>query len=319
MKRLSLAVLAVAFAASASPVRAVPLASPGAGPDVPTVTAPAASVSVFDNERFSFEESAHTKTFDVPAGDWRRIILTFTGTPDGDPWDRLFGIAIGGVEVLRGTTPRAQFTIRKDVTAFGSLLPAGEQAQMSLLLSTYVGAQVGSVQLDFYADEPTAELVEGAASSAAGIFRWDRLHGSGRTLRRTVQFPDAPPARAVVELTTTGHGDEEFWYQRGPKPRQFHILIDGVEVGRAVSMPYVYALIGIDGGVGRLLHPLMWWTAHRALDEAGVHSGVGEIRPYSVEVDPALLHLFEGARTVEVLQDGGGSVWITSLSVRFTA
>jgi hypothetical protein len=298
----------------AAPASAQTPAVPPEGPDVPTVTQPAAAVDAFVDERFSFEETAHTRTIDVPSGTFDRVMLQFSGRPDGDPWDRLFGVALGGVEVMRGTTPRAPFTVRKDVTEFASLLPSGGTANVSLFLSTFVGAQLGSVRLEFYTGEPAAPE---RASSVAPAILW-RISDGVHPLQSTVALPDEAPQRAVVELTLSGHGNEEFWY-RTVRPRIFHVLVDSHEVATAVAMPYVYALLGFAGSTGTLVHPVMWWSAHQALDAAGVHTGVGEIPPYRAEVAAADLQLLRGARTVEVVQEGGGPVWWTSLAFALTA
>lgn len=302
----------------AGPATAGPLppavAAPLQGPDVPTTSAPVATIDVFTDEVFSFEEGAHVRTFAVPDVDYDRAVLVFSSRPDGDPWDRLFGVAIGGVEVLRGTTPRAEFTVRKDITQYGSLLPAGGEATASLLLSTWVGRLIGSVTIELYSDPTTAGAVRQPAAAVAAGSLWGRLTGPGTSISSSVTLPTATPTSAVVELTTSGHGTEEFWYQNGALPRVLRVLVDGVEVGRVSPNPYVYGLVGFSGAPGAV-HPVMWWSAHQGLDVAGVHTGVGEIPPYRLEVAPEHLPLLTGARTLQVVQDNGHATWITSVSV----
>ena len=123
--RVVLGVL-VAAAAALVPIGGV-AALPGlptVDPDIPAASAPVASLTVFDDERWSFEEGARSHPFDVPTSSWNRVVLELSSRPDGDPWDRLFGVAIDGAEVLRGTTPRAAFTIKKDVTVYSGNWPA---------------------------------------------------------------------------------------------------------------------------------------------------------------------------------------------------
>lgn len=298
------------------------------GPDIPTLTAPDEVVVAIAGERFDCAEGARTHTIAVPSATWDRIILEVTITPDGDPWDRLFGVAIGGVEVLRGTTPRTAFTLRKDVTEFASLLPPGGTTDVTLYMGSYVGALVGDVTLEFYADEPTGLLVLRPAASAAGVVAFGSLNGNGTQLSRVVSFGGPAPSGATVELTLSGHGDEEFWFAGPRLPRIFHVYVDDVEIATAVAMPYVYAFLGFGNenanipcvgpgtsAFGDTVHPVMWWTAHRAADAAGIHTGNGEIPPYRAEVEASALPLLTGSRTVRVVQQNGRSRWVTSLSI----
>ena len=156
-----------------------------------------------------------------------------------------------------------------------------------------------------------------------------------------MDFGKAVPSKAAIDLTTSGHGSEEFWFQQGPlvsvserritRTREFRILVDGTQVGKVVAMPYLYAFLGTgnqrantpcagpgSSREGDMLHPLMWWTAQRELDRHGVHANSGEIPQYRIEIkDPAILALLSGERTVTVAIDNvhTAGTWITSLSV----
>ena len=326
MRFRRLVLLVSIVAAIAPPAAALPGAPDVEGPDRPAATG-ATIVPVFDNESFTCTEAVRTKTVPIPAGDWNRVLLEFTSVPDGDPWDRLFGVAIGGVEVLRGTTPRTSFTLRKDVTEYARLLPPGGTADVSLFMGSYVGALRGSVTLELYAGEPTAALSR-KPGEAVPAFAFRSLTGRGSSIDAPVAFGGSAPASAVVELTMSGHSHEEFWYQRSPAARRlFHVFVDDREVATFVPMPYVYALAGFGNDnanttcvgpgtsdEGDALHPLMWWTAQRALDAAGVHTGDGEIPPYHALIAPDDLALLAGARTVRIVQEGGFDRWVTSLS-----
>lgn len=289
---------------------------PDDGPQAPAPLTPVASVTAFDNEVYSYTEGVRTRSVLVPDVAYNRVVLTFHGDPGGDPWDRFFGVGIGGAEVLRGTTPRADFTITKDVTEYASLLPPGGSADVNLFYGTYVGAPRLTVRLDFYSD-PSAALVRAPADQVVRPFAWRYFGGNGATLATTAAFPAAAPSSATVELSLSGHGEAEFWYQYGaPVPRTFHVYVDGVEVGQAKAMPYVYALLGFSGGTiwNDVVHPAMWWTGQRALDEAGVHGGVGEIPPYRAEIPAEYLPLLAGAKEVKVVQEGNTGYWITGLN-----
>lgn len=312
----SAAILGLPIGSPLGPPVALPLGLPSEGPDVPASSDADAVVDVFVDEAFSYTESARTVTIQVPAapdGAWDRIGMTFDSRPEGDPWDRLFSVAVAGVEVLRGTTPRTQFTIDRDITEYGSLLPSGGVADVSLLLSTWVGAIRGSVTLQFFDGEKTKHLVESAASAAVPAGLWRYLGGDGAAATQSASFPATPASKATLVLTTSGHGNEEFWYMGPFEKRTLSVRVDGVEVGQAVMMPYTYALLGFDPAPVKL-HTLMWWTAQRGLDLGGIHAGVGEIPAYRVQIDADKLPLLTGARNVEVAQTGGLGTWITSVA-----
>lgn len=311
------------------------------GPDIEPITAPVVVLDAIDDARWSCSGAMITRTIEVPVapdGSWDRIILEVDALPDGDPWDRLLTVAIGGAEVLRGTTPRTDMTLRKDVTEYAALLPQGEEATVSISIGSFVGAIDGKVRLAFYDDEPTASLVAPAAGTVVASHYFVGTGGDGQFRDAAVEFPATAPSSATVDFTTSGHGAEEFWFQnsflvnvpqqRALMFRTFHLEVDGVEVGAVRAMPYIYALLGFGNGnantacvgpgtssTGDAVHPVMWWTAQQAADRAGIHGGVGEIPQYRIEVtDPALLGLLSGSRTVRIRQENGGSVWYSSMS-----
>ncbi|HEV8359630.1 MAG TPA: peptide-N4-asparagine amidase [Candidatus Thermoplasmatota archaeon] len=308
------------------PPHVAPLGVPQEGPDVPTINGPTAIVTAFEEEYWHNTEGARTHLIQVPAsptGAWDRIVLSFREHPnmavpeEQDPWDRLCSAAIAGVEVLRCTTPRTDMTLRKDVTEFAALLPPGATVGVSANTGSYdqpefyVGGQYVTMKLEFYADEPTGALVAAPANPIpAWYYRGMCTNGVPQTA--TVAFPTGAPAGAVAEITLSGHGGEEFWYETA-RQRVFHLYVDGTEVGQAYAMPYVYAFVGVYGGAA-FHHKYLYWTAQQALDIAGVHTGVGEIPPYRVAILPDHLALLTGARTVQLVGEGGGCYWPASVT-----
>jgi hypothetical protein len=204
-----LALCALLLFVQAGPAGALPATPVADGPDVPAIGTPTV-VDVFADERFECVEAAPTRTIAVPAGTWDRIIAVYSVKHDTDPWDRLFGVAIEGVEVLRGTTPRTSFTVRRDVTQYSSLLPPGGTADVSILVGTYVGSLRASLRLEFYANEPTG-LVQRRGGTWFGPMTWRRLNGNNLSIEAPVAFPAEAADAAQVEITLTGHGTEEFW------------------------------------------------------------------------------------------------------------
>ena len=300
------------------------------GPDVEPATPADATVTVLDRAVFSFGlkpptlARSVTRRLPPPAkkAGWDRVILELTDVPSADePWDRVFSVAVGSVELLRGTTPRAAMTVRKDVTEYLPLLGRGGLARFTTSVGTYVGSHEVSVRLEFYdgerrITEPAAQVV--GAFSNAGV-EPEHEEVSRHTAVAKTRFPAAAPKSATVELTTTGHlQGGEFWYlpDRGSTtPPVLHLLVDGTEIATAHAAPYVYALVGFEGQNGTV-HPAVWWTGQKELDTLGVHTGVGEIPPYRAELPAASLALLKGTRKVEVRVEGKG-LWITSVTFLF--
>ena len=321
-KLLALAAAVLFAAPAANAAVATPYLE---GPDRPPVTAPDQVVTVLNQARFDSCAGMgnHTQAVNVPSGTWDRVILELTAESDGDPWDRLFSVSIDGVEVLRGTTPRVTFTVRRDITEYASLLPPGGTANLRLNLDTYVGAWLGTVKLEFYGDEPTGALVARPWDRIDGAFLLAGLHGTGSTIQTTVNFPALPPVAATVDLTVTNHGADEAMFAN----RSFRLYVDGREIATMQPVPYTYAIVGFGAAnansacsgpattpSGQQVNGALWWTAQQAGDPLGVHHGPGEIPPYRAQVAAADLALLTGASTVEVRQDSGQSVWVTSLA-----
>lgn len=326
--RILLAAAAVLFI-PALPASADTVAVPDVqGPQIAPILAPQTTLTVFEDEYYTCTEAQRFSTVSIPAAPFSRAIVELTITPDGDPWDRLFGLTLGGVEILRGTTPRTTATYRRDITEYATLLAPGTDATFSLALGTYVGAMKGTVSLELYpTDEPTAALVR-APRKALGVFALRNLNGNQSSLVTLVDFGVSAPAKATVELTLSGHGGEEFWYQNSPVPREFLVKVGDVTIARTRSAPYVYALLGFGGAnaniacvgpgtsaLGDTVHPVMWWTAQKALDEAGIHTGNGRIPSFRGEISSDHLPLLTGERQITVTQVGGGPRWVTSAAL----
>lgn len=275
-----------------------------------------ASISPFVDERFAWTEGHRDRVASVPDVAYDRAVLVWSSWQDGDPWDRRFGVSLGGVEVLRGTTPRAAFEIEKDVTEFASLLEPGEDVVVGVHLGSWVGGGIlATVRIEFYAD-PLAQAVP--FDAIYPVARWAYLSG-GASAGADVTFGETAPGRVALQFVTSGHGQEgEFWWMETPPAvASFRILVDGEEVAHATAMPYVYALVGFSPSyvTDNVVHPVMWWSGFQVADRAGIHVGVGEVPAYRAEVDASALHLFTGARRVEVVQDTGAGSWVTSVAV----
>lgn len=281
--------------------------NPEMGPDVPTSTEPIATVVAFENEMWAWTAGERTHSFVVPEG-WNRVVMEYNQRPDGDPWDRLFVVLFDRVEVLRGTTPRTDFTVTKDVTRYASLLPQGGEGRVTVDTSAWeIGPQFVTLTLRFYND-PTSAVVEHRDQAVSGYANRGLCKDS--VITQSVSFGASHKTSGVLEFSATGHGSEEEQFFS----RHFDILVGGHPFASVYVFPYTYAIVGFYGG-NDAQHPVMWWSAQRAADVVGVHTGPGEIPPYRLTLDAAQIDLMQGDKTVEVRAVSVyNCVWVTSLS-----
>lgn len=314
------------LAQAASP----PVLLPQFGPEVPPVAVePVASIHAFDAVLWAWSGRTETHEVEMPDVEWDRAFLTlrsWPNHPDGDPWDRLLMVSIGGVhdgsrwtehpaEVLRVTTPRTDFTVSEDITEYAALMRGKDTLNVSVSLGSWDRAGLfADVTIDLY-DEPAAGLGDHEYDNAVSALRWAGVGGAPGTAT-TASFPAQPPTRATLEFFTSGHGaDGEFWWQVNPtSPPRFGIYVDDVRVGSVYAMPYLYAFLGFYGSTGELVHEPMWWTAQYAMDQAGLTTGNGEVPAYRAEVPEELLPLLSGDRTVRVERENHGGNWPTSVT-----
>ena len=274
------------------------------GPELPPVGEPDAVVRPFVDEVWKKAGNTRGRAFTVPVppsgdGQWDRVILTFDSHPVGDPYDRLVVIMIDGTEVLRGTTPRTEFTVEKDITEYLSLLTPGRNAHVQLKLSSWLGdGLTGGISLAFHDEDLTGHRVP--FQHTAPVWTRQTITATRGEIEGTVALPDVVPGSATMEIGFSGHGQEgEFWYLNGPTdPPQFAVDIDGVEVGTILPPLWIYALIGFstadgDNGPG-------FWAAQRALDAAGLSHGWGVIPPLRLEIAEEHLPLVTGDATVTI-------------------
>ena len=204
------------------------------------------------------------------------------------------------------------------MTRYGALLPQGGVANVTVDTSAWeIGPQVVTLTLRFYNDA-TSALVEKQHDHAISGYANQGLC-KGSVIDVPVTFPASAPANGTLEFFATGHGSEEEQFFS----RHFDVLVDGQPLATVYVFPYTYAIQGFYDPYpnpyvelnNQVIHPAQWWTAQRALDVAGVHTGPGEIPPYRLQLNADQLALLSGARTVEVrAQSVYNCVWITSLS-----
>ncbi|GER53213.1 peptide-N4-(N-acetyl-beta-glucosaminyl) asparagineamidase A [Striga asiatica] len=242
-----------------------------------------------------------------------KIVLEWTATCKGRQFDRIFGVWLGGVEILRSCTaePRATgiiWTVKKDVTRYHSLLMTNQTLAVylgNLIDSTYTGVYHVNVVFHFY----PAEKLNHRRSDEFGEIGADLILPISRTLPlndglwfeiqnstdvQSKEF-DIPPNthRAVLEVYVSFHENDEFWF--GNYPNEY--LSANNLTGSPGNGPFREVIVGLDNYiVGSIwpftviytggVNPLMWRPI----------TGIGsfDLPSYDFEITPFLGELLDG-------------------------
>ncbi|MEU3830205.1 peptide-N4-asparagine amidase [Streptomyces sp. NPDC029080] len=243
---------------------------------------------------------------------WSRVVLRLDGKVKGRQYDRLGYLHVGGVEILRTSTPEPspdgiEWHVEKDVTRYSDTFRGARDVEMligNVVDDTYTGVIDVHVTLTFYAGRPATPAPDRVLTLA------DTSAGTTLTTPRNSE-------RIVAEVYATGSGGgcEEFWYltvadpapysckaDRGPY-REVQISVDGKLAGIAAPFPNVWT--------GGWSNPFLWYVvpAPRAFD----------VRPLEYDLTPFAGLLNDGRpHRVEVSVVGvpaGQSGWSLPVNV----
>ncbi|MDF3299390.1 peptide-N4-asparagine amidase [Streptomyces tropicalis] len=243
---------------------------------------------------------------------WSKVVLRLDGKVKGRQFDRLGYLHVGGVEILRTSTPEPSpdgisWSVEKDVTRYSDTFRRAEDVEMligNVVDDTYTGVLDVRATLTFYAaDRDTRPAaVPDRVLTLAG--------GTALTTPRNSE-------RIVAEVYATGSGGgcEEFWYLAVPKQapysctadrgpyREVQIRVDGRLAGIASPFPTVWT--------GGWSNPFLWYVlaAPRAFD----------VRPIEYDLTPFAGLLNDGRpHRIEVSVAGvpqGQAGWSTPVNV----
>ncbi|MCX5182535.1 peptide-N4-asparagine amidase [Streptomyces sp. NBC_00268] len=202
-------------------------------------------------------------TYAPPSGcgdRWSKVVLRLDGKVKGRQFDRLGYLHIGGVEILRTSTPEPspdgiEWSVEKDVTRYSDTFRRDGDVEMligNVVDGTYTGVLDVKVTLTFYAEG-------GAVKPAATPDRVLTLQDGTLTTPRNSE-------RVVAEVYATGSGGgcEEYWYLTVPDPalysckadngpyREVQIKVDGQLAGIAEPFPTVWT--------GGWSNPFLWYV-----------------------------------------------------------
>ncbi|WP_338693964.1 peptide-N4-asparagine amidase [Streptomyces sp. Q6] len=243
---------------------------------------------------------------------WSKVVLRLEGAVKGRQFDRLGYLHIGGVEILRTSTPEPSpdgiaWNVAKDVTRYSDTLRTEQPVEMligNVVNDTYTGVIDVKATLTFYAADrstPAAHAPDRVLTRAA-----DNTVTTPRNSERIV---------AEVYATGSGGGCEEYWYltvptaapyscKADPGPyREVQITVDGQLAGIAAPFPTVWT--------GGWSNPFLWYVipGPRAFD----------IKPIEYDLTPFAGLLNDGRpHRVEVSVVGvpqGQSGWSTPVNI----
>ncbi|MET8980678.1 peptide-N4-asparagine amidase [Streptomyces sp. NPDC004539] len=229
-----------------------------AAPPIAAPHARSCSVTVAQAQFKDF--TPYTGTYTPPTacgtpGRWSKVVLRLDGNVKGRQFDRLGYLDIGGVQMLRTSTPEPSqdgidWSVEKDVTQYEKTLSGPQSVDMligNVVDDTYTGVLNVKATLTFYAPEP------GRTVSAP-----DRViplsDGNSVTTAASLTVPrNSERILAEVYATGSGGGCEEFWYSAvtpsasyscqggddGPY-REVRISVDGKVAGIASPYPNVW-------------------------------------------------------------------------------
>jgi hypothetical protein len=249
-------------------------------------------------------------------------VLEWRAACRGVQYDRIFGVWLGGAELLRGCTaePRANgiiWSVSKDVTKYASLLAARSPSTLAVYLGNvvneqYTGVYHANLTLHLYFRHPPQPpqpglgpadvIVPVSQSLPLNDGLWFQIQNGQDVGSASLAVP-INAYRAVLEVYVSYHADDEFWYTNtadGHGPfREVIVSIDGDLVGAVWPFPVIYT-----GGI----NPLLW----RPITGIGSFS----LPSYDIEITPFLSKLLDGkAHEFDVSVTNAQDVWFVDANL----
>lgn len=136
-----------------------------AAPPVSRPATKSCQVTLADTEFRDFTPYKGTYTPPKACGDgWSKVVLRLDGTVAGRQYDRLGYLHVGGVEILRTSTPEPspdgiKWSVEKDVTRYSATFRSTQDVEMligNVVDDTYTGVIGVKATLTFYEGRPPA-------------------------------------------------------------------------------------------------------------------------------------------------------------------
>ncbi|KAL4567282.1 hypothetical protein LXL04_022862 [Taraxacum kok-saghyz] len=265
-----------------------------------------------------------------PSTDFDKIVLEWTATCKGRQFDRIFGVWLDGVELLRSCTAEPKstgivWTVKKDITRYYSLLMKNQTQTLSVYLgnivdSTYTGVYHVNVSIHYYPTEKYTKtktktkslrlksdhgynqradlIIPISRNSPGNDGLWFEIQNSIDV--NTKQFAIPPNAyRAVLEVYVSFHENDEFWPTN--LPNDFNTANN--LTGFPGNGPFREVIVSLDDKiVGAVwpftvvftggVNPLLWRPI----------TGIGsfDLPSYDIEITPFLGTLLNGTLLSEL-------------------
>ncbi|XP_027170727.1 peptide-N4-(N-acetyl-beta-glucosaminyl)asparagine amidase A [Coffea eugenioides] len=258
----------------------------------------------------------YTPPSNCPSQKFSKIVFEWKASSKGRQFDRIFGVWLGGVEILRSCTaePRATgivWTVEKDITRYYSLLMTNQTLAVylgNLVDKTYTGIYHVNISVHFYPAEENYGFsglnIDDSANSGADLILpisrnlplndglWFEIQNSTDVESKEFRIPPNV-YRAVLEVYVSFHENDEFWYGNFPNEyiaannltgyagngpfREVLVSLDDVLAGSIWPFTVVYT-----GGID----PLLWRPI----------TGIGsfDLPTYDIEITPFLGKILDG-------------------------
>ncbi|MFF3414685.1 peptide-N4-asparagine amidase [Streptomyces sp. NPDC002698] len=228
-----------------------------AAPPVARPSGPSCEVTLAEAKFRDF--TPYTGTYTPPSGcgdRWSEVVLQLEGKVEGRQFDRLGYLHVGGVEILRTSTPEPspdgiEWSVETDVTRYSDTFRRSHDVEMligNVVDDTYTGVLDVKATLTFYAGRP-------AVTPDRVLTLQDGTLTTPRNSERVI---------AEVYATGSGGGCEEVWYLTVPDTapysckagngpyREVRIEVDGRLAGIAEPFPTVWT--------GGWSNPFLWYV-----------------------------------------------------------
>ncbi|XWS27343.1 hypothetical protein CRYUN_Cryun26dG0106900 [Craigia yunnanensis] len=182
----------------------------------------------------------YTFPSDFPYQEFSRIVLEWNATCKGRQFDRIFGVWLSGVELLRSCTAEPSATgivwsVKKDVTRYSSLLLMNKTQTFAVYMGnlvdkTYTSVYHVNVTIYFYPAVKKMNLFKGkgeilgsGVGSKADLIIpfsrdlslndgfWYEIENATDVKEKEFEIPHNV-YRAVLEVYVSFHENDEFWY-----------------------------------------------------------------------------------------------------------
>ncbi|KAG6689115.1 hypothetical protein I3842_11G159000 [Carya illinoinensis] len=261
----------------------------------------------------------YTPPSECPSEKFSKIVLEWNATCKGRQFDRIFGVWLGGVELLRSCTaePRATgivWSVEKDITRYYSLLMKNQTLAVylgNLVDNTYTGVYHVNITIRFYPAEKKFSSHGSNSDSSGSKYHspadlilpfsrdlllndglWFEIENSTDIALKKFNIP-RNSYRAVLEVYVSFHENDEFWYSNPPNE---YIEANNL-TGTPGNGPFREVVVSLDGEVvGAIwpftviytggVNPLLWRPI----------TGIGSFNlpSYNIEITPFLGKILDG-------------------------